>query len=346
MGHHIDGAPPARPAPAVPFTLAEGLLIRFFVLKRLAGLAATLWVASIVVFAVLALLPGNAAELALGPSATPEAVQALALQLGLDQPAPRRYGRWIAGLLRGDLGISIAYDTPVAGLIAERLAVTVPLASMAMGLTTVLALGVGLFAAARHRRLGDLGVMVASQLGIALPGFWLAIGLVWLFAVKLQWFAAGGFPGWRATDGGGLWPGLKALILPTVALALVQAAILARLTRSALLEVMHEDFARTARAKGLGPGAVLWRHVLRNALVPVLTLMGLQFANLLTGTVVIENVFSLPGLGRLVFQAIANRDLIVVQNVVMLFAAAVITINVGVELLAATIDPRLRTQRR
>jgi len=211
-----------------------------------------------------------------------------------------------------------------------------------MLLTSVLALSLGLFSASRHNRLGDVGVMAASQVGIAIPNFWFAILLVFVFAVKLQWFSAGGFPGWSADDGGGVWLAFKALVLPAVALAVVQAAILTRITRSAVLDVLREDFVRTARAKGLSQRAVLWRHVLRNAFVPMLTVMGLQFANLLTGTIVVENVFSLPGLGRLIFQAIANRDIIVVRNVVMLLAAAVIVINFIVDVLYAVIDPRLK----
>jgi peptide/nickel transport system permease protein len=315
-----------------------------FLLKRLATFVATLAVASAVIFAVLALLPGNAAEMILGATATPEAVQALSHKLGLDQPALLRYGHWIGGMLRGDFGISVSYDTPVAQLVAERLVVTVPLALLAMVLTTVFALALGLYAASHHNRLGDVSVMAASQVGIAIPSFWFAILLVYLFAVKLQWFAAGGFPGWRTDDDSGfaLGPGLHALVLPALALAVVQAAILARITRSAVLDVLREDFVRTARAKGLSQRAVLWRHVLRNAFVPVLTVMGLQFANLLTGTVVIENVFSLPGLGLLIFQAIANRDIVVVQNVVMLLAAGVIVINFIVDVLYAVVDPRLK----
>ena len=309
-----------------------------FLLKRFATFVATLLVASIVVFAVQGVLPGNAAQVMLGESATPQAVQALSTKLGLDQPATVRYGHWIAGLATGDLGTSVAYDTPIAQLIQERLAVTAPLALMAMALTTVIALTLGIYAASRHNRLGDVGVMAASQLGIAIPNFWFAILLILVFAVKLQWFSAGGFPGWDDDP----WQALKALILPAVSLAVVQAAILARITRSAVLDVLREDFVRTARAKGLSQRQVLWRHVLRNAFVPMLTVMGLQFANLLTGTVVVENVFSLPGLGRLIFQAISNRDLLVVQNVVMLLAAAVIVINFFVDVLYAVIDPRLK----
>ena len=302
--------------------------------------------ASALIFLILDILPGNVAEVMLGTSATPEAVQALTQQLGLDRPPLVRYGSWVAGLLHGNMGTSVSYNTPIITLIGERLAVTAPLAVLAMILTTLLALTLGIYAAARHNRIGDVGVMGLSQLGIALPNFWFAILLILLFAVKLQWFPAVGFPGWSEDDGGGFGPGLRALILPAVALAAVQAAILARITRSAVLDVLREDFVRTARAKGLSQRAVLWRHVLRNAFVPVLTIMGLQFANLLTGTVVIEQVFSLPGLGRLVFQAIANRDLLVVRNVVMLLAAMVVVINFVVDVLYVVIDPRLRTRGR
>ncbi len=309
-----------------------------FLIKRFAIFATTLLAASIVVFAVQGVLPGNAAQVMLGESATPEAVAALSQKLGLDQPAVVRYGRWVGGLLRGELGTSVAYDTPVATLIAERLAVSAPLALMAMLLTTGGALVLGIYAASRHNGLGDVGVMAASQVGIAIPNFWFAILLILVFSVKLQWFSAGGFPGWTE----GAWPAIKALILPAVALAVVQAAILARITRSAVLDVLREDFVRTARAKGLSQRQVLWRHVLRNAFVPVLTVMGLQFANLLTGTIVVENVFSLPGLGRLIFQAISNRDILVVQNVVMLLAASVIVINFVVDVLYVVIDPRLK----
>ena len=298
--------------------------------------------ASLVVFAVLDLLPGNVAQVMLGESATPEAVAALEARLGLDRPAPVRYLDWLRGLVTLDFGTSHAYDSPIVELVAERLAVTLPLALLAMALTVVLALAAGLYAASRHNRAGDLGVMALSQLGIAVPSFWFGILLVMLFAVKLPWFPSGGFPGWSEDEGGGLWEGLRSLALPAVALAVVQAAILARFTRSAVLDVLREDFVRTARAKGLSRRAVLWGHVLRNAMVPVLTVMGLQFANLVTGTVVIENVFSLPGLGRLIFQAIGNRDLPLVQALVMLIAATVITINFVVDLLYAVIDPRLK----
>jgi peptide/nickel transport system permease protein len=311
-------------------------------LQRLASFAATLAVASVLVFVVLELLPGNAAQIILGESATPESLAALEAQLGLDRPPLARYTDWVGGLLQGRTANSLSYDTPTAELIAERLQVTLPLALMAMALTVVIALSAGVYAASRHNRLGDVGVMAASQVGIAIPNFWFAILLILLFAVQLQWVSAGGFPGWTADEGGGLVDGLLALILPSVALAVVQAAILARVTRSAVLEVMREDFVRTARAKGLTRGQALRRHVLRNAMIPVLTVAGLQFGNLITGAIVVENVFVLPGVGRLVFQAIANRDLVVVRDVVLFLAATVITINLLVDLLYLVVDPRLR----
>ncbi len=309
-----------------------------FLVKRLITLLATLAGTSVVVFLVLEVLPGNAAQILMGPDASPEAVAALASKLGLDQPALTRYFHWITGLLTGDLGLSYAYSSPVSELVLERLALTVPLAVMAMSLTIVLALSAGIYAAARHNKLGDVGLMGLSQIGIAIPNFWFAILLILLFSVQLKWFSAGGFPGWEED-----WvDALRALMLPALSLAVVQAAILARITRSAVLEVLREDFVRTARAKGASQRRVLWGHVLRNAMVPVVTVMGLQFAELLAGTIVVESVFYLPGLGRLIFQSISNRDLIVVRNCVMLLAAMVVIVNFLVDLLYAAIDPRVK----
>lgn len=313
-----------------------------FLIKRFLTLVATLLAASLVVFAVLEILPGNAAQLLMGPDASPEAVESLARKLGLDRPAPQRYFQWITGLLTADLGESHAYSSPVSELIAQRLGLTIPLALMAMLMASLIALTVGITAAAHHNRVGDYGLMTFTQVGIAIPNFWFAILLILLFAVHLQWFSSGGFPGWHPDEGGGFSAALKALFLPALSLAVVQGAILARITRSAVLEVLKEDYVRTARAKGCSRQRVLWGHVLRNALIPVVTVMGLQFANLLAGTIVVENVFYLPGLGRLIFQSIANRDLIVVRNCVMLLAAMVIVVNFFVDVLYALIDPRVK----
>ena len=311
-----------------------------FLLKRLVTLIATLWATSVIVFLVLEILPGDPALLALGIDASDAQLAAFRAQYGLNRPAPERYLDWIGHLLHGDFGISYAYKTAVWPLIAERLELTYPLAIIAMILTVALALGLGIFAAARHGRPADLLVMGLSQLGISIPNFWLGLLLILLFSVNLGWLSAGGFPGWQA----GPLRALSGLVLPSLALAAVQAAILARITRSAVLDVLREDFVRTARAKGLSRQAVLWRHVLRNALIPVITVIGLQFGNLLAGSIVVEQVFSLPGLGRLIFQAISNRDIEVVKAAVMLLAGTVVLVNFAVDLLYAVIDPRLQVR--
>ena len=308
-----------------------------FLLRRSASLAVALVVASLVVFVVLQILPGDPALVILGPDAQPDTLAALRHQLGLDLPVWLRYLRWAGHLLTGDFGRSTAYDASVATLILQRIGVTLPLALMAMLLSTMLAIPLGVWAASRRGPV-DGGIMSVTQVGVAVPDFWLALLLVLAFAVHFTWFPAGGFPGWWHGAGASL----KALVLPTIALAIPQAAILARVTRGAVLDVGIREFLRTARAKGLSEGTVLWRHTVPNALIPVITLMGLQFSFLLAGTIIIENVFALPGLGSLLFQAIGQRDLVLVQDLVLLFAAVVIVINFLVDLVNATIDPRLR----
>ncbi|AYG57672.1 ABC transporter permease [Rhizobium jaguaris] len=307
--------------------------------RRIVGLIVTLIAVSLLVFAVMALLPGDPAAITLGTSASPETLAALRHDMGLDQPLFIRYGHWLAGALTGNLGKSYTYGVPVAGLIVERLAVTLPLAVLAIILSILIAVPLGVAAAARRGGIFDIIATLFSQMSIAVPGFWVALLLILLFSTSLGWMPAGGFPGW----GNGLGPALRALILPAVALALPQAGVLTRVTRSAVLETLHEDFARTALAKGLSGGAVLWGHVVPNALVPVLTILGLQFTFLVAGAVLIENVFNLPGLGRLAYQALSQRDIVVMQDVVLFFAGLVITMNFLVDLSYLVIDPRLRS---
>jgi peptide/nickel transport system permease protein len=309
-----------------------------FAVRRFVVLLATLLVASAIVFTVLEILPGDAALLILGTEAQDDTLAALRAQLGLDRPAAERYFDWIAGMAVGRTGISHTYAVPVAELIGERLAVTVPLAVSAFLLSTFIAVPLGMFAATRRNRAGDYGVMTFSQIGMAVPNFWFAILLILGFAVGLGWFPAAGFPGWADDPGGSL----LALVLPMLSLALPEAAILARVTRSATLETLGADYVRTARAKGVGERAILTGHVLRNALIPMTTILGLQFAFLLAGSIVIENVFALPGLGRLVYQAVTQRDIVVVRDVVLLLVAFVVVINFLVDLAYAAIDPRPR----
>lgn len=306
--------------------------------SRLASLALSLVVASAVIFFMLEVIPGDPASFMLGLNASDETVSALRAELGLEGSLVERYLRWVGGMLAGDMGTSYTYRVPVGELVSARLAVSAPLAAYALALSTLIAIPVGLLAAAFRGRPADYGIIGLTQLGIAVPNFWFGMLLVLAFAISLPLFPAGGFPGWS----GGLWPGLKALTLPAVALALPQASILARVMRSAVIEVLGQDFIRTARAKGLSRSQALLRHALRNALVPVLTILGLQFSFLLAGAIIIENVFYLPGLGRLIFQAITQRDLIVVESSVMLLVFAVICVTFLTDIAYGLADPRLR----
>ncbi|MEM6939113.1 MAG: ABC transporter permease [Pseudomonadota bacterium] len=311
-----------------------------YALKRLISLIISLAFASLVIFMVIEVAPGDPASFMLGLNAQPETLAALRAELGLDQPKLQRYFTWVGGMLTGDFGTSYTYRTPVTQMVADRLWVSLPLALYALTLSTLVAFPAGIYAASRRGGAGDVSVMGATQLGVAIPNFWFAMMLVLIFAINLRWFSAGGFVGWDA----GFWAGLHALTLPAIALALPQAAILARVMRSALLDVLGEDYMRTARAKGLTARQALWRHGVRNALIPVLTIIGLQFSFLLAGSIIIEQVFYLPGLGRLVFQSISARDLIVVESVVMLLVFSVIVVNFAVDLAYAAVDPRLRSR--
>jgi peptide/nickel transport system permease protein len=308
-----------------------------YLLGRLVSLALSLVVASLVIFAVIEIVPGDPASYMLGLNASAETVAALRERLGLNEALPIRYIHWVAGMATGDFGQSYTYKVPVADLVAQRLAVSLPLALYALLLAVLIAFPAGLLAAARRGRAADAAVMGATQVGIALPNFWFAMLLVLTFALHWQLFPAGGFPGWSDP-----LAGVRALTLPAVALALPQAAILARVLRSALIETLGQNYIRTARAKGLTEGQTMLRHALRNAMIPVLTILGMQFSFLLAGAIIIENVFYLPGLGRLIFQAITQRDLIVVESVVMILVFAVILVTFLVDLAYATIDPRLR----
>ncbi|MCK0142900.1 ABC transporter permease [Aliiroseovarius sp. F20344] len=312
-------------------------MLRYLITRAL-SLGLSLVVASLVIFAMIEVIPGDPASFMLGLNAQPETVAALRDELGLNGSLVTRYLNWIGGLISGDFGISYTYRVPVAELVLERLQVSLPLALFALVLSTLIAIPVGMIAASRRGTGSDYTIMGVTQLGIAVPNFWFAMLLVLVFAVQLRWFSAGGFPGWDQ----GFGPGMKALTLPAIALALPQASILARVMRSSLLDVLHQDYMRTARAKGLSVAQATRRHALRNAFIPVLTIIGLQFSFLLAGAIIIENVFFLPGLGRLIFQAITQRDLVVVESVVMLLVFAVILVTFLVDVAYAVVDPRLR----
>ncbi|ADO42583.1 ABC transporter membrane spanning protein (oligopeptide) [Ketogulonicigenium vulgare Y25] len=295
-------------------------------------------ISSFVIFALIEAAPGDAATIMLGMNAAPDTLAALRAELGLDQPFMTRYLGWLTGVLQGNLGNSYIYQTPVADLIGERLKVTVPLAVLATAMSLVIALPLGVWAANRPGGAVDNLASLYSQIGIAVPNFWVGLLLILGVALGLGLFSSGGFPGW----GAGFWPAINALILPAVALAIPQSAVLTRVTRSSVIEVVNEDFVRTARAKGLSRARALWRHAVPNALLPIITMLGLQIPFLISGAVLVENVFTLPGLGTLAYQSLSQRDLIVVQNVILLFALIVLVANTVVDALYAVIDPRLK----
>ncbi len=314
------------------------MLTTLFFLRRTGFAAITLLIASVVIFGITQVLPGDPAELILGINAQEDTLAALREQMGLNAPVWQQYMHWIGGIITGDFGKSYTYSVPVSELIGARLWISLPLAIMSLLLSTAIAIPVGVLAASRHNKATDVSIMGATQLGIAIPNFWFAMLLVMIFAIKLRWVPAGGFAGWE----NGIFNGFKSLLLPAIALALPQASILARIMRSALLDVLAEDYMRTARAKGLPRSMVLWRHGVRNAFIPVLTIMGLQFSFLIAGTIIIENIFYLPGLGRLIFQAITQRDLIVLQGLVLLLVGLVIFINLLVDIAYSIVDPRIK----
>lgn len=312
-----------------------------YLIKKFITLLILLFLVSITVYSVLFLLPGDPAQIILGINATPETLENLRSELGLNKSFWQQYADWIINLIRGRGSRSINYDMPVYELIASRLSVTGPLALMAILFAVAISIPLGVYAARHQNKKGDLGVMFFTQLGLATPEFWLGILLILLFSVHWGIFSAGGFPGWTVD----FWGSVKSLLLPSFALGVIRASILTRLTRSSMLDVLCEDYVRTARAKGLKERTVIYVHALRNALIPVLTILGLQLGQLMAGAIIIENVYYLPGLGRLVFQAIGQRDLPVVREIVLFMAVAVVVVNFIVDLVYASIDPRMRLQK-
>lgn len=317
-----------------------------YIARRVGLFAFSVFVASVLVFVVVSILPGDAAAVKLGTSATPEALAQTRAELGTDRPLVVQYVDWAAGAITGDLGNSFQNNQPVWPDIRSRLALTVPLALFGMTLAVLVAFPAGVFAASRHGTFTDTAISGASQVGLAIPAFWAGLMLVTYLVINRtwppgfdipNWFPANGFPGWSDSVG----RSVLALVLPACALAFVQGAILTRYVRSAVLQTLREDYLRTARMKGLTKMQALWRHGLRNAALPVITIIGLQFGALLAGTVVIESVFVLPGLGTRLLKAIDQRDLPVIEGIAFVMVVMILLVNLIVDLTYRLIDPRV-----
>lgn len=310
--------------------------------RRFPSLLLTLFLISLVTFVVVQVVPGDPAQIILGTEAPPEALADLRAQLGLDRPLPLQYLSWLAGVLRGDLGVSLRHGRPVATLIAERLPVTLSLAILSLAPAVLLAVPLGILAATHQHSALDYGVLLLAQAGLALPSFWIGILLILLFALSWRWLPSGGYVPWGESP----LEALRSLAMPILALGLPVAGVLARLVRASMLEEVSRDHIRTARAKGLSETQIIVRHVLRNALIPTVTLLGLQLGFLLGGSIVIEQVFALPGVGRLVLFAINNRDLPLIQGLVLFIAALVVTINFLVDMAYTWLDPRISLENK
>ncbi|MDX2006220.1 MAG: ABC transporter permease [Meiothermus sp.] len=309
-----------------------------YTLRRLGFALLTLWLATLLVFMALLLIPGNPAQAILGIDATPADLEALEARLGLDKPPVERYLSWLGGVVQGDLGQSIRYESPISGLIGARLGITLPVVIAALMLATLLAVPLGILAARRAGTWVDVAVSAGSLVGIVVPSFWVGIMFIYVFIIWLKLPLPSSFPigGWENPE-----RALAALILPVVTVGLASASLLVRLVRGSVLEVLNQDYVRTARAKGLSERVVLYKHALKNASLPVITVLGLEFAQLLIAAVVVEQVFGIPGLGSLSLLAISARDYPLVQGVVLTIAGFIVFMNLLVDLMYAYLDPRV-----
>ncbi|MHC8943967.1 ABC transporter permease [Advenella incenata] len=309
-----------------------------YIARRLLATLPVIVMVAIVIFAILRLTPGDPAAIIAGDDATAAQLEQIRQSMGLDQPIYTQFIVWVGQLLQGDLGVSLLSGTPVLQMIAGRMGPTLALAVSTIVLTVVIAIPLGVIAAWRQGKLLDRLIMSLSVLGFSIPTFVVGYLLIYFFAIQLDWLPVQGYKPLSA----GLLPFAQRLILPTLALSAIYVALIARITRSSIIEVMGEDYIRTARAKGLKEKAVLMRHALRNAAVPIVTVIGIGIASLISGVVVTESVFNLPGLGRLVVEAVLARDYPVIQGLILLFSIVYILINLIVDLLYTVFDPRIR----
>jgi len=309
-----------------------------YVVRRLLSMVVVMALVALVVFIVARVVPGDPAAVMLGSSATQSDVDALRRQLGLDQPLITQFAMFVRDILTGNLGTSIFLNQPVLDAIAGRAQLTLLLAGMSITISVLIGLPVGIISAVKRGTALDQGVIGGAMLAASLPSFWVGLTLIEYLAVKVHWFPVSGF----GPPGASLWEHIYHLVLPSIALGLPNSAIIIRFTRSSMLDVLGDDYIRTARAKGLGLGAVVIKHALRNALIPILTVIGLTLAVLIGGTIVTETVFGLPGAGNLIVSAVLRRDYPVIQGALLIISGIYVCINLVIDLLYAVVDPRVR----
>lgn len=309
-----------------------------YIVRRVFGALPVAFVITLITFFLIRLVPGDPAGVLLGPYATTADIEAMRIRLGLDRPVVMQYLQWLSGILRGDFGDSIFLGRSVLRAIAERLEPTLLLTALAISLAAVSGVVTGVISAWKRGTLLDHGLIVFSMIGLSIPNFWLGFMLSLTFAVNLGWFPVAGYEPLKS----GLWNCLRHMVLPALALALQQSAAVARMTRSSVLEVNRLDYVRTAHAKGVRESVVLRRHVLRNSLIPIVTVIGLSTTVLLAGAIVVEMVFNIPGVGRLVIQAVSRRDYPVIQGVILMIGGIALAMNLLIDLLYGVIDPRVR----
>lgn len=314
--------------------------MRFYI-RKLVTLASTVLLVSVITFLVFQVLPGDPAQIVLGVDADPHQLAELRRTMGLERPAAERYAAWIKEAAAGDLGESLRYHRPVKEIVAERMPVTVSLALMSLGLTLLIGIPLGIYVARQDGKFSALLLSALTQLGLAVPSFWLSFVLILLFSVAFKWFPSFGYVPWSENPA----QAFRSLLLPSLALAIPGIAVVIRYLRNTLLDQARMDYVRTARSKGLRERAVMYRHILRNSLIPVLTIVGLLIADTLGGSIVVENVFALPGLGNLLITSIGTRDLPLLQTMVLYIAVIVVLINFIVDILYMVIDPRIRLKR-
>lgn len=310
-----------------------------YVIRRVLSMIPSLFLASIIVFSFIHFIPGDPAVVMLGDMATPEQVQQLREALGLDRPVYVQYIRWLSGILRGDLGNSIFFHQPVTRVIASRAETSIFIALISMALIALIGIPIGVLSAVKYNSWVDQALSSLSMFFASVPTFWLGLNLMFIFAVMLRWFPSSGFP---SVIESGNWGNLRYLILPCLTLAAPNSALIIRLTRSSMLDVIREDHVRTARAKGLPEWKIILKHVFRNALISIVSALGFTFVALVSGTVVTETVFSLPGIGRLVVESILRRDYPVIQGIILVIVLLYMLINLLVDLSYAFLDPRIK----